>query len=235
MTPPLLTLEPLTKAAFAPFGTVIETEGAPRLPINQGTTTRFDALAAIDAAHGGGSPIISLFRGTRRPDPIAIRLLERHPLGSQAFYPLVDAEWLVVVAPNIEMGPDMNNDMDNDMDNDMGNDMNTDQGPHHDKNHDKNHDNNHDNNEGTHQATSPDFASLRCFLASGTQGVSYAPGTWHHPLLVLLPEQDFLVVDRAAPVGEGPGQNLDEVWFDGPDGIAALLPEIKAEMKAKRN
>ena len=53
MTPPLLTLEPLTKAAFAPFGTVIETEGAPRLPINQGTTTRFDALAAIDAAHGG--------------------------------------------------------------------------------------------------------------------------------------------------------------------------------------
>jgi ureidoglycolate lyase len=62
MTPPLLTLEPLTKAAFAPFGTVIETEGAPRLPINQGTTTRFDALAAIDATHGGGSPIISLFR-----------------------------------------------------------------------------------------------------------------------------------------------------------------------------
>jgi ureidoglycolate lyase len=219
MTPPLLTLEPLTKAAFAPFGTVIETEGAPRLPINQGTTTRFDALAAIDAAHGGGSPIISLFRGTRRSDPIAIRLLERHPLGSQAFYPLVDAEWLVVVAPNIDMGTD------------MGNDMNTDQGPHHYNNHD----NNHDNNEGTHQATSPDFASLRCFLASGTQGVSYAPGTWHHPLLVLLPEQDFLVVDRAAPVDEAPGQNLDEVWFDGPDGIAALLPEIKAEMKAKRN
>ena len=115
MTPPLLTLEPLTKAAFAPFGTVIETEGAPRLPINQGTTTRFDALAAIDAAHGGGSPIISLFRGTRRPDPIAIRLLERHPLGSQAFYPLVDAAWLVVVAPNSDMDPNMGNDMVTDM------------------------------------------------------------------------------------------------------------------------
>jgi len=213
MTPPLLTLEPLTKAAFAPFGTVIETEGAPRLPINQGTTTRFDALAAIDAAHGGGSPIISLFRGTRRPDPIAIRLLERHPLGSQAFYPLVDAEWLVVVAPNINRYSN------------MGSVMNTNQGPHYDKNHD----NNHDNNEGTHQAESPDFVSLRCFLASGTQGVSYAPGTWHHPLLALLPEQDFLVVDRAAPVGEAPGQNLEEVWFDGPDGVAALLPEINAK------
>ena len=213
MTPPLLTLEPLTKAAFAPFGTVIETEGAPRLPINQGTTTRFDALAAIDAAHGGGSPIISLFRGTRRPDPMAIRLLERHPLGSQAFYPLVDAEWLVVVAPNIDRYSN------------MGSDMNTNQGPHYDKNHD----NNRDNNEGTHQAESPDFVSLRCFLASGTQGVSYAPGTWHHPLLALLPEQDFLVVDRAAPMGEAPGQNLEEVWFDGPDGVAALLPEINAK------
>ena len=98
MTPPFLTIEPLTRSTFAPFGTVIETEGATRLPINQGTTTRFDALTAVDVAAGGGSPIISLFRGTRRPDPIAIRLLERHPLGSQAFYPLVDAEWLVVVA-----------------------------------------------------------------------------------------------------------------------------------------
>ena len=179
MTPPFLTIEPLTRSTFAPFGTVIETEGATRLPINQGTTTRFDALTAVDVAARGGSPIISLFRGTRRPDPIAIRLLERHPIGSQAFYPLVDAEWLVVVAS------------------------------------------------GNADDTAPDFTSLRCFLASGTQGVSYARGTWHHPLLVLLPEQDFLIVDRAAPADEAACQNLDEVWFDGPDGIAALIPRIK--------
>ena len=185
MTPPLLTLEPLTKAAFAPFGTVIETEGAPRLPINQGTTTRFDALAAIDTAHDGGSPIISLFRGARRPNPIAIRLLERHPLGSQAFYPLVDAEWLVVVAT------------------------------------------------GNADDMVPDFTNLRCFLASGTQGVSYARGTWHHPLLVLLPRHDFLVVDRAAPHDEAQGQNLDEAWFDGPEGIAALIHETRLSSPTK--
>ena len=52
-------------------------------------------------------------------------------------------------------------------------------------------------------------SSLRCFLASGTQGVSYARGTWHHPLLVLLPEQDFLVVDRG-----GRGDNLVEQDLD---------------------
>ena len=43
----------------------------------------------------------------------------------------------------------------------------------------------------------------------------------------MLPEQDFLVVDRAAPADEAAGQNLDEVWFDGPDGIAAVIPELK--------
>ena len=47
---------------------------------------------------------------------------------------------------------------------------------------------------------------FRAFLARGDQGVSYRRGTWHHPLLVLHPAQDFLVVDR-----DGPGDNLAEV------------------------
>jgi ureidoglycolate lyase len=37
--------------------------------------------------------------------------------------------------------------------------------------------------------------SLRCFAASGQQGVNYAKGTWHHPLLALH-DSDFWVVDR---------------------------------------
>lgn len=48
-----------------------------------------------------------------------------------------------------------------------------------------------------------------CFRAGGDQGVQYGVGVWHHPLLVLEPEQDFLVVDRV-----GPGTNLDEVALD---------------------
>ena len=93
-----LDIQPLTKASFAPFGTVIETDGATEIGINQGTTIRFDAMAGVDVASGDGTPIISLFRGTRRPDPIEIHLLERHPLGSQAFVPLSQHDWLVVVA-----------------------------------------------------------------------------------------------------------------------------------------
>ena len=85
---PILDIQPLNKEAFVPFGTVIETDGAQQISINQGTTTRFDAMSPVDVEEAGGQPIISLFRGTRRPRPIEIHLLERHPLGSQAFMPL---------------------------------------------------------------------------------------------------------------------------------------------------
>ena len=48
----------------------------------------------------------------------------------------------------------------------------------------------------------PELSALRCFLCTGAQGVNYAPGTWHHPLLALGAESDFLVIDRAGPPGE---------------------------------
>ena len=105
-----LEIQPLSKDAFAPFGDVIEIGGAEGLLINDGTTDRFDDLADIDVASGGGRPVISIFRGrTRRLDPtepIEINMMERHPLGSQAFIPLQDAPYLVVVAPNADdVGP----------------------------------------------------------------------------------------------------------------------------------
>ena len=52
----------------------------------------------------------------------------------------------------------------------------------------------------------PGTDGLRLFRARGDQGVQYARGAWHHPLLVLVEQQDFLVVDR-----RGPGENLDEI------------------------
>lgn len=51
-----------------------------------------------------------------------------------------------------------------------------------------------------------DPAAIRLFRAEGDQGVHYRKGTWHHFLLVLDPDADFLVVDRA-----GPGDNCDEI------------------------
>ena len=102
MTP--LRVEPLTREAFAPFGTVIETAGAESFPINQGTTTRFHALAEADPGPDG-RVILSIFRGTRQPDPIEIRMLERHPLGSQAFVPMCLCSFLVIVAPDEDGTP----------------------------------------------------------------------------------------------------------------------------------
>jgi ureidoglycolate lyase len=87
--------EPLTAAAFAPFGAVIAADPARARPINGGTTTRFDALATVDAGPEGRA-ILSIFRGTRRP--LTIAMLERHPLGTQAFQPLSAEPWLAVVA-----------------------------------------------------------------------------------------------------------------------------------------
>jgi ureidoglycolate lyase len=48
------------------------------------------------------------------------------------------------------------------------------------------------------------------FLSNGHQGVNYARGTWHHPLLSLAQVTDFLVVDRA-----GPGANCDVAALPG--------------------
>jgi ureidoglycolate lyase len=93
-----LKIEPLTHRAFSPFGDVIEMTGASHYPINQGFAERFHDLARIDINADGGEPTVSLFRGKPRPLPIEIGFLERHPLGSQAFYPLQDRDWLIVVA-----------------------------------------------------------------------------------------------------------------------------------------
>ncbi len=92
-----LTPEPLTKAAFAVFGDVVETDGAAPIEINQGFAHRFNALAGIDVTTNGAPVNISLFDARPRPQPIAILLMERHPLGSQLFMPLQDRPWLVVV------------------------------------------------------------------------------------------------------------------------------------------
>ncbi|HER27447.1 MAG TPA: ureidoglycolate lyase [Rhodospirillales bacterium] len=98
MSPPDLRPEPLTRKAFAPFGEVIETQGAASYPINEGTTERFHDLAAIDVAADDGRTLVNIFRGQARDFPCQITMMERHPLGSQAFIPLDRRPYLVVVA-----------------------------------------------------------------------------------------------------------------------------------------
>ena len=163
-----LTPEILTPDAFAPFGQLLHAGGGERFMINDGWAQRHHRLAEPDVDTGGGRCIISLFQATRRPFPLEIAMLERHPLGSQAFLPADPQPWLVVVA----------------------------------------------------EGDAPRVQDCRAFLASGEQGVQYAKGVWHHPLLILAKTQNFWVVDRA-----GDGDNLEEVHFPDPcclSGISAL-------------
>jgi ureidoglycolate lyase len=95
-----MVLEPLTREAFTPFGDVIEMSGAEIININQNFAQRFNDLAQIDVMSEGGTVNISLAAAMPRPQPIAIKLMERHPLGSQIFYPLQDEPWLVLVCTN---------------------------------------------------------------------------------------------------------------------------------------
>lgn len=148
-----LPVAPLTRAAFAPFGEVLESAGATALPINAGTTTRYHDLARIEALGGEARVLFNLFEGQAWQAPVQIRLLERHPLGSQAFYPVDGARMLIVVAPPGEL----------------------------------------------------DERAIRAFISSPEQGVNYAAGTWHHPLLCLQRPGRFVVVDRG-----GEGRNCDE-------------------------
>lgn len=87
----------LTRQAFAHFGDVIDTEGVAPRGINQGFAERFNDLARVDVSMQGGETNISLVKATPRPVPIAIKLMERHPLGSQIFLPMQNRAWLVLV------------------------------------------------------------------------------------------------------------------------------------------
>ena len=141
--------QPLTREAFAPFGDVIQIEGSNQFEINSGYTTRVHDLIDIQLGGESARAQFSFFLG--RPRPLEIKMLEKHPLGSQAFYPIEDKRWLVVVA------------------------------------------------------SAPEPESVCAFWASGRQGVNYHQNVWHHPLLVIEPQQ-FVIIDRG-----GDGHNCDEI------------------------
>ncbi len=100
-----ITATALTRDAFAPFGEVIQTEGANRYPINNGMCERYHDLAAIETAGPGARPAISIFRGSPYELPLKLTMVERHPFGSQAFIPLSPRPFLVVVCEDTDAGP----------------------------------------------------------------------------------------------------------------------------------
>ncbi|WP_299074259.1 ureidoglycolate lyase [uncultured Paraglaciecola sp.] len=96
--------KPLTKKSFAAFGDVIEvSDKANNFSINDGYTQRYHDLATVDVTEKSGRALISIFRSTPLAQPIAIKMMERHPLSSQAFIPMGQQPYLVVVAPKGEL------------------------------------------------------------------------------------------------------------------------------------
>lgn len=90
-------IAPLTAETFAPFGDVLEVRGDPTMVINQGLCGRHHDLAKLDFIDGGAAGI-SLFDAQPRDLPYTLDMMERHPLGSQAFLPMAHQPFLVIVA-----------------------------------------------------------------------------------------------------------------------------------------
>ena len=95
--------EPLTSEAFAPFGDVLEASGSPDRLINQGLCGRFHDRARLD--FGSGRAGISVFNAEPRSLPYRLEMVERHPEGSQAFLPMTQAPFLVIVAEGRDAVP----------------------------------------------------------------------------------------------------------------------------------
>lgn len=92
--------EPLTATAFAPFGDVLEAVGDPDKMINAGLCGRFHDRAQLDFGEDARAGI-SVFNAEPRSLPYSFDLMERHPDGSQAFIPMTQHPFLVIVAPDV--------------------------------------------------------------------------------------------------------------------------------------
>ena len=90
--------EALTAAAFAPYGDIVESAEMQAAQMNAERFERFDDLCNVEAQDGRMA--VSIARCLIATElPHSIDMVERHPLGSQAFVPLTPCRMLVVVAP----------------------------------------------------------------------------------------------------------------------------------------
>ena len=99
--------KPITKDNFLKFGDVITTDDIKPLEINDGYAKRFDGIANLNTSKDNGETTICIFSALKRSFPMKIDMMEKHPLGSQAFIPMKQTTFLVLVAPEGSK-PDLN-------------------------------------------------------------------------------------------------------------------------------
>ena len=100
-----LTVEPLVQIAFEAFGDVIEMPRCGGRVINDGTATRYDRVARLDLTANRGQPVLDMFHVKPVPLPAECKFLERHPISSQAFVPVGECRFIVLVAPAMDDRP----------------------------------------------------------------------------------------------------------------------------------
>ena len=89
----------ITRENFALYGDLISSDAIKPIDINEGYAKRFDNLAKINTSKDKGETVLSIFSALKRSFPMRIDMMEKHPLGSQAFVPMKETIFLSFVAP----------------------------------------------------------------------------------------------------------------------------------------
>ena len=92
----------INRSNFNTYGDLISTNDINPIDINAGYAKRFDNLANLNTSKDGGKAIVSIFSALKRTFPMKIDMMEKHPLGSQAFIPMKETTFLCFVAPSGE-------------------------------------------------------------------------------------------------------------------------------------
>ena len=92
----------ISRSNFSSYGDLISTDDINPMNINEGYAKRFDNLANLDTSKDSGKTIVSIFSALKRTFPMKIHMMEKHPLGTQAFIPMKETTFLALVAPSGE-------------------------------------------------------------------------------------------------------------------------------------
>ena len=90
----------ISRSNFSSYGDLISTDDINPMNINEGYAKRFDNLANLDTSKDSGKTIVSIFSALKRTFPMKIHMMEKHPLGTQAFIPMKETTFLAFVAPS---------------------------------------------------------------------------------------------------------------------------------------
>ena len=92
----------ISRSNFSSYGDLISTDDISPININEGYAKRFDNLVNLDTSKDSGKTIVSIFSALKRTFPMKIHMMEKHPLGTQAFIPMKETTFLAFVAPSGE-------------------------------------------------------------------------------------------------------------------------------------